>query len=96
MAHLSVIVIHSFISLNASERAHFESLLCFKFELFGKDRKISLRTQFFNISLMEDNFSMMMSSALSLALLEGSKNMKYSDAGNYCSDLQRECASANK
>lgn len=96
MAHPSVIVIHSFVSLNASERAHFELLLCFKFELFGKDRKISLRTQFFNISLMEDNFSMMMSPAHSPALFEESKNMKYSDAGNYCSDLQHECVSANK
>lgn len=98
MAHLSVIVIHSFVSLNASERAHFELLLCFKFELFGKDRKISLRTQFFflNILLMEDNFSMMMSPALSPALSEGSKNMKYSDAGNYRCDLQHECVSVNK
>lgn len=78
MARLSVIVIHSFVSLNPSERAHFELLLCFKFELFREDRKRSLRTQFFfYIFLMEHIFSMMMSPALSPALLEGSKNMKY-------------------
>lgn len=45
---------------------------------------------------MDDSFSMMMSPAHSAALLEGSKNMKCSDAGNYCSDLQHECVSANK